>query len=326
MILDNPFHVLGLRADCTPKELTSRQAQTAAHLRVGRKLDFEGDISFPGGSRNARAVDGANRELQDAARRVQHGLFWFTRSGTLDRHGLAHLADGRFEDAFQLFQRLEDREHLSAGSISTLNNFGSLCMALGFAGTWGPRSSRMTEEERSGLIVRGLNVKARVFGASDPGVLKSYVASIGDEMVARDLPAVMRRFGESVKKVMAELQHHGIDCPTRRIVDALRAGGDGFDGVIRSLTQDALRKVEELIREGRGARQANGASALLAAKRMRDALPGLLREVTATTGTDDPAYMATADSAAEELVDGAVAGINHHQEADDLSQRKLGKV
>lgn len=326
MILNNPFHVLGLPADCTPKELTSRQAQADVYVRVGRKLDFDGDISFPGGSRNASTVERANRELQDAKRRVQRGLFWFTRSGTLDRHGWDHLTGGRFRDAFQVFQRLENREHLSPGSISTLNNLGSLCMALGFIGTWEPGRLRMTEEERCGLIVRGLHAKARVIGTSDPKVLKPYVASIGDEIVARDLPAVRRRFGESVKEVIAELQHHGIDCPAQRLVDALRAGGERLDRVIGSLTQDARRKVEELIRECRGAREANGVSALRATRKMYDALPDLLEELAATTGTDDPAYMATADRAAEELVDGTVAGINHHQEADDLSPRKLASA
>lgn len=323
MILDNPFHVLGLPADCTPKELTSRQAQTAAFLRVGRKLDFEDDIFFRGGSRNASTVEIANRELQDAARRVQHGLFWFTRTGAPDRHGLSHLAQGRPREAFWIFERLEDREPLSRGSISTLNNFGSLCLTLGVIGTWELGRARMTEEERCGLIVRGLKAKARVLGASPPAALESYVASVGDGMIARDLPAVIQRFGESLKDTLAELDRHGVDCAIPRIVDALKAGGPRLDDVTRPLTQEALRKIEELIRKCRGARQANRASALPAVKQMHEALPDLLREFAATMGTDDPAYAATADRSAEELVEGAVAGIKHHQEADDLSQLKL---
>ncbi|WP_420462493.1 hypothetical protein [Candidatus Palauibacter sp.] len=323
MILDNPFHVLGLPADCTPRELTRRQAQTAAYLNVGHKLEFDGDISFSGASRNASTVERANRELQDAARRVQHGLFWFTRSGTLDRHGLAYLTQGRFRDAFQLFEHLEDQAHLSPGTISTVNNFGSLCVLLGLMGTWKSGSRPMTEEKRCGLIVRGLKAKARVLGTSSPEVLKSYVAGIGGELVSRDTPAVIRRFGESLKDFTAELDRHGIDCPTPRIVNALKAGGPRLVDVIKPLTQAARRKIEDLIRECRDARRASAPDALGAVKKMHDAVSGLLREVEATAGPHDPVYMATADRAAEELVDATIAGINHHQEADDLTPRKL---
>ena len=80
MLLDNPFHVLGLPADCSAKELTQRESRIRAYVEVGKPLLFEEDLLFPKCKRNSGATKAASTMLQDSGQRLKAGLFWFTRT------------------------------------------------------------------------------------------------------------------------------------------------------------------------------------------------------------------------------------------------------
>ena len=73
MLLDNPFHVLGLPADCTAKELTQRESRIRAYLEVGKPLAFDDDLLFPKCKRNSGTVKVASTALQDAGQRIKAG-------------------------------------------------------------------------------------------------------------------------------------------------------------------------------------------------------------------------------------------------------------
>ena len=64
MILDNPFHILGLLADCSTLEKTRREARAKAYLSVGKPLVFQDDLYFEGCRRNQATIE---RALNDAA-------------------------------------------------------------------------------------------------------------------------------------------------------------------------------------------------------------------------------------------------------------------
>ena len=53
MILNNPFHILGLVANSDKHEETRRQSQIKRYLEVGKPLSFQDDLYFPGCRRNA---------------------------------------------------------------------------------------------------------------------------------------------------------------------------------------------------------------------------------------------------------------------------------
>ena len=80
MILDNPFHVIGLPADCTAREKARREGQAEERIsRSGSALAFDGDdLFFEGCRRNQATVERSLSALHDANDRIGYGLFWFT--------------------------------------------------------------------------------------------------------------------------------------------------------------------------------------------------------------------------------------------------------
>ena len=163
MILDNPFHVLGLPADCTTKELNRRKAQAEAYLRIGKPLEFDEDLYVSRHChRNSSTLGLAIKQLHDGRERMQHGLFWFTRGGPLDAHALRLLARGRTRDAYEALARIGSRP-VDAASAPSLNNLGTLCLLLGLdppSGETGTDGSEL----RSDRIMYGLRAKARLVG------------------------------------------------------------------------------------------------------------------------------------------------------------------
>ena len=162
MILDNPFHVIGLPADCTAREKARREGQARAYLKVGKRLAFDGDdLFFEGCRRNQATVERSLSALHDANDRIGYGLFWFTRSGLLDDHALPLVRRQDLRGAFRIWEKIEGRLP-TRQYASSLNNFGTLCLLVGIKAQSGwPKDISVRTE----YILRGLRAKARVVGS-----------------------------------------------------------------------------------------------------------------------------------------------------------------
>ena len=136
MLLDNPFHVLGLPADCTAKELTQRESRIRAYVEVGKPLLFDGDLLFPKCKRNAGTVNVASTALQDAGQRLKAGMFWFTRSGLLDDAGFDILSTKGPVSALLHWHKVAEREQVTARYISSVSNYATLCILLPLVLCW----------------------------------------------------------------------------------------------------------------------------------------------------------------------------------------------
>ena len=313
MILDNPFHVLGLPADCTTKELNGRRSRAEAYLRVRKALEFDEDLYLSARChRNSATLERAVTQLHDRRQRIQHGLFWFTRAGTLSAHALRLLARGKKRAAFEVLERIESRP-VNATTASDLNNFGTLSLLLGLDPPDGERRSR------NDWIQRGLRAKARLVGQLSEPQLTQFCALLGDELAARDPKAVVEGFGESLKRSIEEAELYSVQVPGRNLVKALEAGGPRLEPIKAELGSTVREEIERAIKACEASRKRNPSAANDAARELQAVLEVQLPALADATSADDYLYRSLADRAAETLVSTTTVYFNHHAELDGIS-------
>jgi len=319
LILDNPFHVLGLPADCTTRELNRRVAQAKAFLRVGKVLEFPGDLYLSSHChRNSTAVDRAVNQLHDGGHRIQWGLFWFTRGGPLNAHALRFLERGRVLDAYEALAKIESRE-VKANSAASLNNFGTVCLLMALDPPSGTPS-------RVDLLQRGLRAKAQFLGHLPDPDLVQFCSGVGDEIAARNTAKVIESFGDSLKRFLAESSARSIQVPGGGLVEALDSGGPRFYPIKATLGSVAREKIEQAIRACAISRRREPAVANEAARTLRAALQDQLPRLAEVTSEDDYLYRSLADKGAEELVSATTDYFNHFTEAEGISLKLIREV
>ncbi|MCY3677490.1 MAG: hypothetical protein OXH66_07795 [Gemmatimonadetes bacterium] len=321
MILDNPFHVLGLLADASVPQRAGREGQIKAFLRAGRPLEFDDDLFFPGCRRNQGTVDRTLRDLHDAKDRIRFGLFWFTGSGgVLDDHALRVLRGGDLQGAISVWARVENRP-LDARIASCLNNLGTACLLAGMTGL--PPGHRWPDgsRERAKYVRRGLTVKARFVGSLGGTDLSAYCKTFGDDIAARDPEGIGELFGEGLEQFAEEARKFGLNIPAAVLAQAVKDGGPRtaplaarFVGMSRRELEQALVACENA--EPRDAGSSGTRLMMVAKERLPD--------VAAVLGETSIQYTSVADRVCDALVNAAVTHWNHYNDASAESSLEAG--
>ena len=320
MILDNPFHVLGVLANCGTRVKAKREAQIKRYLEVRKPLVFQDDLYFPGCHRNEATVDRALRALHDARDRIGPGLFWFTRGNVLDDHGIRLLAEGDLSGALAIWQRIEDRPP-TRNYASSLNNFGTICLLITLAGKSPGQRWSSGSSERVDYLRRGLQAKARLVGGLTGQDLSAFCATFSDEMATRDPEDITAIFAESLEQFKGEAEKYGLELPTSTLVALLDSGGPRTAGLKQRFALGPRQELERAIRASEATYTQDASKAAGAGKQLMTVARAQLPELAAIVSETEFAYTSLADRVADELLDAAVAYFNHHLEADAVSLR-----
>ncbi len=321
MILDNPFHVLGLLADASVRERARREAKTKRLLEVRQPLAFGNDLYFPGCRRNQGTVDRALRDLHDAKDRIRFGLFWFTGSGSvLDDHALRVLRGGDLQGAISVWARVENRP-LDARIASCLNNLSTACLLAGMTGL--PPGQRWPDgsRERAECVRRGLTVKARFVGSLGGTDLSAHCKTLGNDIAARDPDGIAELFGEGLEQFAEEARKFGLNIPAAVLAKAVRDGGPRtaplaarFAGMSRRELEQALVACENAEPQDAGS---SGTRLMVVAK---ERLP----EVAAVLGETGIQYTSLADRVCDAMLNAAVTHWKHYNSASAESSLEAG--
>ena len=326
MILDNPFHVLGLLADCGAREKARREAQTKAYLRVGQPLVFRDDLYFQGCRRNQATVKRALSQLNNARDRIGYGLFWFTQGCVLDGHALPKLRQKErdLRGALATWQRIEERPP-TRNYASCLNNFGTLCLLIALSGpSAGERWSRASRQ-RVAYLERGLQAKARLVGMLGEAELADFCRTFSDDLVVRDSKAIVTAFGRSFFETIAEAEKYGIDVPAAAIVRILESGGPRTAELTEKLVLEGREAVQRAINTCATAYEHDPSQAAAAGERLMAATRETLPEFAAVVSKTDIRYMSIADQTAEAILDADVTYFNWRSKTGEMSQDALEK-
>ena len=309
MILDNPFHVLGLLADASVPERAGRDGQMAAFLEGGRLLEFDDDLYFPGCRRNQGTFDRALSDLYDAKDRIRFGLFWFTGScGILDDHALRVLRDGDLQGAISVWARVENRPP-DARIASCLNNLGTACLLAALTGL--PPGQRWPDgsREQAEYVRRGLTAKARVVGSLGGTDLSAYCKTFGDDIAARDPEGIAEEFVEGLERFAEEARKFGLNIPAAVLAQVVKDGGSRTAPLAARFVGTSRRKLEEALVACEDADPKDAGSL---AARLLVVAEEHLPEVAAVLGKTSIKYTSLADRVCEALLNGAVTHWNHY--------------
>ena len=318
MILDNPFHVVGLIANCGTRDKAAREAQIKRYLEVRKPLIFQDDLYFQGCRRNAGTVARALAALHDARDRIGPGLFWFTRGSVLDDHGLQLLIDGDLSGALEVWQRIEDRLP-TRKYASSLNNLGTLYLLITLARKspeqdWPSRACEPME-----YLSRGLRAKARLVGDLSGPDLSSFCATFSDEMASRDANEIAAIFAESLEQFKGEAEKYGLELPIGDLGDLLDSGGPRTAALKDRFAYSLRQEIERSIRACRAAYSHDAANGAAAGHKLMAVAQNQLPELAVFLSNTEFAYTSLADRVADELLDASVAFFNDHSEADTVS-------
>ena len=322
MILDNPFHVLGLLADCRPGEKTRREARTRAYLRIGKPLVFQDDLYFQGCRRNHTTIERALSQLNDARDRIGYGLFWFTEGGVLDGHALPKLRQGDLQGAFAAWQRIEDRLP-TRSYASCLNNLGTLYILMALSGPGSGERWPPASKERVAYLERGLQAKARLVGLLGEAELADFCRTFSNDIVVRDSKAIVTAFERSFFATITEAEKYGIDVPAAGIVRILESGGPRTAELKEKLLLDGREAVRRAINTCTTAYEHDPSQAAAAGEQLMAATREELPEFAALVSKTDIRYTSIADQTAEAILDADVTYFNWRSKTGEMSQDAL---
>ena len=318
MIIDNPFHVLGLTANCGTREKAGRETKIKRYVEIQRPLVFEGDLYFEGCHRNEVAVGRAVEALHDAGDRIGPGLFWFTRDGVLDDHGLRLLTDGDMIGALATWQRIEDRPPTRAYA-SSLNNLGTVCLLMTLTGTGPGHAWSGDSPERTNYLRRGLRAKTRLVGGLSGPDLSSFCATFSDGMATRDPDQIATIFADSLEQFKGEAEKYGLELPTGTLVSFLDSGGPRTAGLRKRFALGPRQELERAIRACAAAYERDASKAATAGNDLMTVAKDQLPELAALVSKTEYRYTSLADSVADQLLNASVAYFNYHVDADSVS-------
>ena len=314
MILDNPFHVLGLTANCSAREKARRESRINAYLSVDKPLVFENDLYFSGCRRNEGTVKRAIDALHDARDRIGFGLFWFVNQNDADERGLRHLYSRDLTAAYNEW-RMAGFRSVTASLASTLNNYGTVCLLIALA----DKSVDLDTKKRLEFLERGIRAKAKLVGHLPATDLAAFCEEFSHDIAARDPDRIVEVFAEAIERFKSEVEQYLMPLPVWRLVEFLGAGGDRLGTIKKRIASGPRQELERAVRQCEEAYENNKLNAAAAGQRLiksaKEHLPILASIVTEA----DFAYTSIADKVASELLDTAIVNCNYHVEADSDS-------
>ena len=319
MILQNPFHRLGLVADIDVKAFTKRTGKVRAFLAADMPLSFDDDISFRGCQRNSTTMEVAERDLQTAAGKVKHGLFWFTSSGIVDEVALDHVRKGEFENALQIWSKAAKRSEFTKNYVSCLNNFASLNLVLALLDP----NDIYSKPKRKSLLLEGVAGKFLLFTQVQSEVKKWFFQSIGDEVIAGQEKKIQDEFIDSLRNLLESSKSVGVTITASDLAKHVDQTSDLGKSLIQPFLNEARDSIDQLLSEAKGKIEQGGKKALAAGKKLLKQAPPLLKTYKVVAGDDDILLAPLSDKVAEEILN---AGIKYFNELDDPTVSEIETV
>lgn len=312
MILENPFHRLGLLADVDSVGFTKRISRINALLAAEMPLEFQPDLFFAGGMRNSTTIEAAKRDLQTALGKIQSGVFWFTGSGLVDDMAFDELRSGNIFKALDYWDKVCNRPDISKNQISSLNNLGTLQLLLALAN---PQKNLSLQARREHFL-NGLESKILLFTKPNKETQRFFFESIGDSIIAKQPDKIKDAFKERFSGLFeaADEQNLGLSVSDW---SARIAGLGNFASELLAPFQNDIRvKIDAFIKEAKSDIAKGGMRSYQAAKRLSLEAPELLSAYSNIAGGEDLYIESLADKVAEAILDGGVKYFNGLDEAE----------
>lgn len=319
MILENPFHRLGLVADVDARGFTKRLGRVKALLAAEMPLEFATDLHFVGCMRNSKTMELAERELQTALDKVQNGILWFTSSGVVDEIALDKLRSGGFDEAMSLWSKACARPEITANYISCLNNLGSLQLLMSIVNPL----RELSVEARQTHFLNALENKVALLTKPSAQVQKVFFESMGDEIIAGQPHKIREAFKDSLQRLIETANSHGLRLTVAEWAARVAGQGELASELLAPFRGDLRARIDKLVSDTENEVKKGGVTAYNAAKRMTLEAPELLANYRDVASVGDIFTDALADKVAEAILNG---GIKYFNGLDEVGLSEVSKV
>ena len=319
MFLENPYHRLGLLADTDARAYTKRVGRINAQLAAEMALEFQPDLVLPGCMRNSKTMEVAQRELQTGQGKVQHGLFWFTGSGIVDGPTLEEVRQGRFDNALATWRKAAERSEIGENQISSLNNYGTLLLVMAVTN---PKKN-LSLTERQELFLEGFLAKVDLLDKPTGLVLKGFIESIGDSIIAGQREKVQTLMVDALESLLDSASLAGLSVSMEHLAKRLAGKGAIAAAVLKPFQNSVRAELEDLLKRTNAQIEKGGNAAFKAAKSLQLQAPELLEQYRQVADADDVYVTSLADKVAEVILQGGIKYFNGH---DDIGLNEVSKV
>lgn len=97
LIENNPFRILGVKANATPSEIRQQGNLIAQYLKIGQSAKLDFDITPPLNpiERTTQLIELQSSRIHSTEDKILHSLFWFVQDSGVDKIALAHLTKSK---------------------------------------------------------------------------------------------------------------------------------------------------------------------------------------------------------------------------------------
>ena len=129
IIENNPFRVLGVISNSSPKEAKQSETFILRYLDIGKSANLQFDITPPLNhlERTSEIVKNARRQIHNDFDKLTHSVFWFVNGSTVDKIALDKLSSEKnIDKALESFRKGSRNFLISKNSFSSILNFSTL--------------------------------------------------------------------------------------------------------------------------------------------------------------------------------------------------------
>jgi len=108
LIENNPFRILGVKANATPSEIRQQGNLISQYLKIGQSAKLDFDITPPLSplERTSQLIELQGSRIHSTEDKILHSLFWFVQDSGVDKIALSHLTKSKdIEKALADFEK-----------------------------------------------------------------------------------------------------------------------------------------------------------------------------------------------------------------------------
>lgn len=310
-IVENPFRIIGLPANCSERELHKKISIAKRYFEVDKEVDFDFDFDFlPPISRDTDALNAAASQIEQMADKVLYALFWFLEIKPTDKISLNYLKEGDSDKAIEIWHKIVRQKEDKGGEISTQRdisaycNLSSLYLSLFFK----------TKEKDIGLLQRALALKTKLLS-------REVLSRFSDLVIGKSIAHIYDSLAENIyEEIISCLRDDasGQGMSTRSIISCFELCSPEIQNIVSGkFSAEPLSEVETRIEQTQRKRKERGRNANTYGKALYRETMSIMDELTELLGGDHIKIQMLRDKLAGEILQCSIAYFNYHVEEDN---------
>jgi hypothetical protein len=302
IILLNPFRVLGLPVEATPKEIAKRISDIEIFDAMGKKFSSHYDQIVDGEIlRDDSSLNTAKSKLEMHGGRLIHSLFWFGDSKYDEANSLAlkYLLDSDYSNAQKAWQKAI-KDKISYKNAISFKNYSAYLLQLSLA----------EDQFNFKLFLKGISIACEFLNSN---YFEDYSWMINGDEYSLNRTKCYQEYCDIVIKGMIKDERTSPDI--RNVIKALEPlGFDATQYAVDVLTRDEVRSVERMVRNTRLLREEYPNEAHRSGKKLGEEAKGKVRILKSLFPKGDLRYQIVSDKFSEELLQCSIEYFNKCQE------------